>query len=67
MGLCEANIRLNLFFIPQLFFTNIHKHIQFNTLTYKQKGKRGTKLANTVINMTSINAGISVFSKRQIV
>jgi len=28
------------YLIPQLLFTNIHKHIHFNTITYKQKGKR---------------------------
>jgi len=28
-------------FIFQLFiFINIHKHVQFNTITYKLKGKR---------------------------
>ena len=32
-------VSFNLFDSP-IVFTNIHKHIQFNTITYKQKGKR---------------------------
>ena len=35
-----VSTRLNLFYSPIICFTYIHKHIQFNTITYKQKGKR---------------------------
>ena len=35
----RLELSLNLFDPPMLFFTNIHKHIQFNTITYKQRVK----------------------------
>jgi len=33
-------VSLNLFYFPIVLFFYIYKHIQFNTITCKQKGKR---------------------------
>ena len=67
---------LNVFYFPIVFVVfYIYKPIQFNKITCKRNGKRVEpqvlkliygSVANAVINMTSINAGFSIFSKHEI-